>query len=107
MTKTTEIGTVILPRRRVPMARRARNAVAYVRAYPSRLIPLRPPIRPVQQRTFAAAARAKPRARTARACPTVRAGRAAAYLLGRRRCRSRDSRTGRDVTRDLDGRRVG
>ena len=47
---------------------RARNAVAYVRAYPPRLIPLRPPIRAVQQRTFAAAARARPRARTARAC---------------------------------------
>ena len=49
----------------------------------------------------------RPRARTARACPTVRAGRAAACLLGRRRGRSRDARHGRDVTRDLDGRRVG
>ena len=49
----------------------------------------------------------RPRARTARACPTVRAGRAAACLLGRRRCRSRDARHGRDVTRDLHGRRVG
>ena len=89
------------------MARRARNAVADVRAYPPRLIPLRPPIRAVQQRTVAAAARARPRARTARACPTVRAGRAAACLLGRRRCQSRDARHGRDVTRDHDGRRVG
>ena len=49
----------------------------------------------------------RPRARTARACPTVRAGRAAACLLGRRRGRSRDARHGRDVTRDIDGRRVG
>ena len=40
--------------------------------------------------------------------PPTRGGAAtAAGLLGRRRCRSRDSRHGRDVTRDLDGRRVG
>ena len=40
--------------------------------------------------------------------PPTRGGAAtAAGLLGRCRCRSRDSRHGRDVTRDLDGRRVG
>ena len=89
------------------MARRARHAVADVRAYPPRLIPLRPPIRAFQQRPVAAAARARPRARTARACPTVRAGRAAVCLLGRRRGQSRDARHGRDVTRDHEGRRVG
>ena len=32
---------------------------------------------------------------------------AGACLLGRRRCRSRDARHGRDVTRDPEGRRVG
>ena len=74
MTKTTEIGTVIRPRRSVTLPARADGS---------------------------------PSAHTARACPTVRAGRAAACLLGRRRRQSRDSRHGRDVTRDLEGRRVG
>ena len=39
--------------------------------------------------------------------PTCEGAATAACLLGRCRCRSRDARTGRDVTRDLDGRRVG
>ena len=117
VTKTTEIGTARRPLRRVTLPARADGSPSAQRRGGRPRVPSPPdpapsahpgcpPIRAVQQRTVAAAARAD-RARTARACPTIRAGRAAACLLGRRRYRSRDARHGRDVTRDLEGRRVG
>ena len=112
MTKTTEIGTAIRPLRSVTLPARADGSPSAPRRGGRPRVPSPPdpdpsahPGVPATNRRRGAAGR--PRARTARACPTVRAGRAAACLLGRRRCRSRDSRHGRDVTRDLDGRRVG
>ena len=111
MTKTTEIGTARRPLRRVTLPARADGSPSAPRRgvrprvpSPSDPAPSAHPGCPATNRRRGGAGR--PRARTARACPTVRAGRAAACLLGRRRCRSRDSRHGRDVTRDLEGRRV-
>ena len=112
VTKTTEIGTARRPLRRVTLPARADGSPSAPRRGVRPRVPSPPdpppsahPGVPATNRRRGGAGR--PRARTARACPTIRAGRAAACLHGRRRCRSRDSRHGRDVTRDLEGRRVG
>ena len=112
MTKTTEIGTARRPLRRVTLPARADGSPSAPRRGGRPRVPFPPdpapsahPGVPATNRRRGGAGR--PRAPTARACPTVRAGRAAACLLGRRRGRSRDARHGRDVTRDLKGRRVG
>ena len=112
MTKTTEIGTARRPLRRVTLPARADGSPSAQRRGGRPRVPFPPDPAPSAHPGVPATTRrrggaGRPRARTARACPTVRAGRAAACLLGRRRCRSRDARHGRDVTRDLDGRRVG
>ena len=112
MTKTTEIGTARRPLRRVTLPARADGSPSAPRRGGRPRVPSPPdpapsahPGCPATNRRRGGAGR--PRAHTARACPTIRAGRAAACLLGRRRYRSRDVRHGRDVTRDHDGRRVG
>ena len=112
MTKTTEIGTAIRPVRRVTLPARADGSPGAQRRGGRPRVPFPPDPAPSTHPGVPATTRrrrgaGRPRAHTARACPTIRAGRAAACLLGRRRCRSRDARHGRDVTRDLKGRRVG
>ena len=112
VTKTTEIGTAIRPLRRVTLPARADGSPSAQRRGVRSRVPS-PPDPPPSAHPGCPATNprcggaGRPRARTARACPTVRAGRAAACLHGRRRGRSRDARHGRDVTRDLKGRRVG
>ena len=110
--KATEMGTVMLPRRSVTRPALADGSPSAPRRGVRPRVPSPPDPAPSAHPGVPATTRrrggaGRPRARTARACPTVRAGRAAACLLGRRRCRSRDARHGRDVTRDHDGRRVG
>ena len=107
LTKTTEIGTAIRPLRSVTLPARADGSPSAQRRGVRPRLPVPPDPPPSAHPGLPATNRRRGGARTARACPAVRAGRAAACLLGRRRCQSRDARHGRDVTRDHEGRRVG
>ena len=107
VTKTTEIGTARRPLRRVTLPARADGSPSAPRRGGRPRVPSPPDPAPSAHPGLPATNRRRRGARTARACPTVRAGRAAACLLGRRRCQLRDARHGRDVTRDFDGRLVG
>ena len=114
MTKTTEIGTARRPLRRVTLPARADGSPRAPRRGGRPRVPSPPDPAPSAHPGVPATTRrrggaGRPRARTIRACPTVRAGRAAACLLGRRRRASRAMRATGATSRgiDLEGRRVG
>ena len=108
MTKTTEIGMVIRPLRSVTLPARADGSPRAPRRGVRPRVPSPPDPAPSAHPGVPATNRRRGGSgQTARAhCPGV-PDRPRRCLLGRRRCRSHDERTGRDVTRDLEGLRVG